>query len=162
MYMRYLFLGLFISLSLSLPAQLQKTLHQSFSVPDTVRIITFEINGEYVVEPWPGNVVMSETRISLYNANRSLFAYMLQNQRYELEGIVGTDSLRLASIVMERPDIQTSAGKVTELVDVRVFVPQVFIKAGEHTWQRKEEEHPAEETESQSSNKKGQGSSAHY
>lgn len=140
----------------ALEAQIQKTVHQSFDFPDSVRFISFQLAGNYVVETWPGNVVMSETRISLYNGSRGMLEYMLKNKRYELEGLVGTDSLTVRSIVMERPDIQTSEGRVTELLDVRLFVPQNFIKAGEGLWQRQEENTP--EKPEENAPQTGQGS----
>jgi len=132
-------------LSWSLFGQVQKTVHQSFSFPDTVKLISFDISGDYIVENWPGNVVMSETRISLYNGTRGMLEYMLKNKRYELEGVVGTDSLTVRSVVMERPDIRTSEGQISELLDVRIFVPQNFIKEDDGLWIRNEEtEQPQE------------------
>lgn len=145
-YMRYLFLAiLWCSVPLSLVAQIQQTVYQSFDFPDTVRFISFQLYGDYTAETWPGDVVMSETRISLYNGSRGMLDYMLKNQRYELEATVGADSLTVGSVVMERPAITTSKGQVTELLDVRLFVPRNFIKVADHLWRRQDEDSQEDE-----------------
>lgn len=139
----YLTVFLWCSAIWSLPAQIQKTVHQSFDFPDTVRVISFHLAGDYVVETWPGNVVMSETRINLYNGSRGMLEYMLKNKRYELEGGVGRDSLTIRSVVMERPDIRTSDGQqVTELLDIRIFIPKNFVEEKEGYWRRQDDEQP--------------------
>lgn len=122
--------------------QLQETVHQTFTLPDSVEVIALHINGSYGVESWPGNVVMSETRISLYNGSDGLLKHMLGTQRYALQSLTGADSLTIASVVMEKPEINTRQGPVQELVDIRLFLPDAFVKIAEHTWKRKDQTVP--------------------
>ncbi len=118
--------------------QLQKTIHQTYSMPDTVSLIELSINGPFAVQTWPGNVVMSEVRISLYNGSEGLLKHFMESQRYDIVSQVAGDSLRVQSLMMERPEIKTDKGVITELVDVRLFLPDTFEAVSEGVWRRKE------------------------
>ena len=107
-------------------------------MPDSVSLIEMSINGPLAVETWPGNVVMSEVRISLYNGSEGLLKHFMDSQRYDIRSHVSGDSLRIQSLIMERPEIKTTKGVITELVDVRLFLPDVFEAVSEGVWRRKE------------------------
>jgi len=124
--------------ALEASGQLQKTLHQTYTMPDSVSLIDLSINGPFAVETWPGNVVMSEVRISLYNGSEGLLKHFMDSQRYDIGSHVAGDSLRVQSLMMERPEIKTNKGVITELVDVRLFLPDTFEAVSEGLWRRKD------------------------
>jgi len=136
--LRVLFVSFYSLLALQVNGQLQKTIHQTYTMPDSVATIELSINGPFAVETWPGNVVMSEVRISLYNGSEGLLKHFMESQRYDIMGQVSGDSLRVQSLMMERPEIKTDKGVITELVDVRLFLPDTFESVSEGLWRRKE------------------------
>lgn len=125
-------------------AQLQKTIYKTYELPDSVDIIELTINGPFAVETWPGNVVMSEIRVSMYNGSEGLMKHLLQSDRYGLKSNVAGDSLWVQSIMMERPEIKNSGGSITELVDVRLFLPDSFEALQEGVWRRKKDKEEEE------------------
>ncbi len=136
--LRVLLLSLCSLFAFEAPGQLQKTIHQTYTMPDSVSLIELSINGPYAVETWPGNVVMSEVRISLYNGSEGLLKHFMDSQRYDIGSHIAGDSLRIQSFMMERPDIKTNKGIITELVDVRLFLPDTFEAVSDGVWRRKE------------------------
>jgi hypothetical protein len=81
-----LLLLLFCGLSMSrLPAQIQRIMHQTFPAGDSTAVITMDIYGDFVVETWPGNNILLETQVKLYNATVGILEHFLEAGRFELE-----------------------------------------------------------------------------
>ena len=135
--MKQLLTILICSLSLSAQAQIQKVLHQTFDL-DSIDVITFDLYGEYEVETWAGSKVLSETTIKLYQASPSVLKFFIEVGRYEIEGHRNVTSLILSSKDKERKAIKTSKGEVTEIVELKLFLPDTFAKTGEWSWRRVE------------------------
>lgn len=126
--------------------QIQRTIHNTFEVPDSVNTITFSITGPYVVEVWPGNMLMSEIKVNLYNGSEGLLKHLLGTDRYTLECQVESQLLSLKSVATEqRSEIKTSTGTLTELVDIRIFLPDSFEDRDDGIWQRKQKKEQQED-----------------
>lgn len=129
-----LVLGLFSSICGY--GQLQKITHQTFTVSDSVTILVIAPYGDYQFEAWPGNKIMLETKIKLYNATGSILDFLLESGRYEV--IIEREEalLRLVSKDKKRQAIRTKKGECFEEVEMRFFIPEEFISDGEHQWSR--------------------------
>ena len=126
--------------------QIQRTIHNTFEVPDSVNTIAFSITGPYVVEVWPGNVLMSEIKVNLYNGSEGLLKHLLGTDRYKLACQVESQLLSVKSVATEqRSEIKTSTGALTELVDIRIFLPDSFEDRNDGIWQRKQKKEQKED-----------------
>jgi len=122
-----IFMALFISLfyfQIS-SAQLTKVLHQTFDIGEA-ETVSLGITGEYKIEKWAGNTIMTETSIELYDATPNILKYFVKAGRYEIEGEENNTSYKLASKNAERKAIRTKQGECYEFVKIRVFVPEDF------------------------------------
>jgi len=129
-----------IFLAGSLFAQFSKTVHHTFEA-DSAQAITINIEGDVTVEPWEGNTVLVETNIRVYNASKSLFDFMVEEQgRYEVLGNQSGNTLAITSKDTERRIIQTKKGQANEEVIVRVRLPKKFTGEGAGPYTRKAEE----------------------
>lgn len=108
-------------------AQLMKTLHQTFEVQDFNEITLELLSDSTAIEPWAGNTIMTETKVELYDASPSLLRHFIEKQnRYGIQADTLPGVLRIHSTVDERKPIVTKHGNATEIVYIRVFVPQDF------------------------------------
>ena len=107
-----------------------KTLHQTFDVAGFDRLSYKILSDSTLVEPWAGNTLMTETRIELYGASPSLLRHFIEKEkRYQIESdTLENTTIHLFSTVDERRTITTKNGDATEIVRVRLFVPEDFIK----------------------------------
>jgi hypothetical protein len=124
----------------SLCAQFSKTVHHTFEA-DSAQTITIDIEGDVTVEAWEGNTILVETNIRLYNASKSLFEFMVDEQgRYEVLGNMNGSSLAITSKDSERRVIQTKSGQANEEVIVHVRLPKKFIGEGTGPFTREADE----------------------
>ena len=124
--MRYLFIlaiGLFSTQTLS--AQLSQVIHQTFDI-DEVEAISLDIVGEYEIEKWAGNTVMTETSIQIYDATPSIFKHFVKAGRYEILGENNEANYQLSSKDTDRRTIRTKRGDCYEFIKIRVFIPEDF------------------------------------
>lgn len=115
--------------------QLQKVFHQTFEI-DTINQIHFDQLGEYKVESWAGNNIMTETKVKLYQASEGILDHLIEAGRYELEANAQGESVRLSAKDKLRRPIKTHKGECAEIVELRIFIPDSFEKLGEHGWKR--------------------------
>ena len=125
--------------------QIQRTIHSTFDIPDSITAIELSITGPYAVEVWPGNVLMSEIKVNLYNGSEGLLTHLLETDRYTLACQLESQLLVLESVVTERSEIKTSTGALTELVVVRIFLPDSFEDRNDGVWRRKQKKEPKED-----------------
>lgn len=140
--MKYTFLLFsFLFLSISANAQLKKTVHQTFEIGEA-RNINLDVFGEYEIEAWPGNTIMSETKIELYDASPHILKFFLEEkERYKLTlNGEGEESVSLVSNDKERRSIQYKGKECFEQVKVKIFVPEEFVEVNPKTLRKKEEE----------------------
>ncbi|MFK8055910.1 MAG: hypothetical protein AB8F78_07320 [Saprospiraceae bacterium] len=140
MQLRFLLSTALLFLIGSLFGQFSKTVHHTFEA-DSAQTITINIEGEVIVEAWEGNTVLVETNIRLYNASKSLFEFMVEEQgRYEVLGNISGQTLAITSKDSERRIIQTKKGQANEEIFVRVRLPKKFTGEGSGPYARKADE----------------------
>ena len=109
-------------------AQLTKVLHQTFEI-DSVENLTISIVGEYELEKWAGNNILTETKIEIYNTTAGTFKYLIEEKkRYEIVAEINSTSASLFSFDSKRASIKNKeTGKECyEFIKVKIFVPDDF------------------------------------
>ena len=114
-------------------AQLTKVLHQTFEI-DSVENISISIVGEYELEKWAGNNILTETKVEIYDTTPGTFKYIIEElKRYEIVAEIDNTKASLFSFDSKRAPIKKSDAKDDEsynesfeLVKVRIFVPDDF------------------------------------
>ncbi len=128
----YPFMFLMVSL-VSGFSQNQKYLHQTFQL-DTATTVRLDLFGEFAVEPWVGDAVMIETKVSLYNASEGILKHFIDEGRYTVEAKLEGKTLLLTSKDKVRSPIGTSKRESREEVTVRVFIPEKMRPEGANSW----------------------------
>ncbi len=139
---------LFVCLSFTVQAQFEKIIHQTFEV-DQFDQIDLDVYGEYKVETWAGNVVLTESKIQLFDASPSIFDYYLGKKRYDLVAEETASGLLIKSFDRERKQIRTKKGECYEIIEITLFVPEDFEKKSENKLIREQEMEPAVTTDDQ-------------
>lgn len=124
-------------------AQNQKYIHQTFQL-DTATTVRLDLFGEFEIEPWVGDAVMIETKVSLYDASGGIFKFVIEQGRYEVEAQLEGEILTLVSKDKIRRPIGTSKGYSKEEVTMRVFIPEKMKSTGANTWTLPESERKKE------------------
>jgi hypothetical protein len=109
-------------------AQLTKVLHQTFEV-DSVDKITINLFGEYKIEKWSGNNVLTETKIEIYDTTPGIFKYFIEEKgRYDIVAEISNMTASLFSNDSERRTIKNKETnkECYEFVKVKIFVPDEF------------------------------------
>ncbi len=110
-------------------AQLTKVLHQTFDV-DSVEQITINLTGDYKVEKWAGDKILTETKVEIYDTTPGIFRYFIEEKkRYDIVAEINNMTASLFSNDPERKAIKNSkeADKACyEFVHVKIFVPDEF------------------------------------
>lgn len=129
-------------------AQYRKVVHQTFET-DSIDQIVLQLVGDLTIDTWPGNIIMTETTVNIFDASSGLVKHMMEAGRYESLSARPNESmiLTIASKDQDRKDIKVRRKvdgelverKVFELVDVRVFIPEEFAFMNEERthWERK-------------------------
>ena len=119
-------------------AQMEKTLHQSFSL-DSVDLVTLDLQEEVIVETWSGAGILTETKVELYYASRGLMKHFIEVQeRYKIESDGGTGSMRLVNTVPVRKSVQYKGQQCEEFITTKVYMPEEFELVDGKTLRRKE------------------------
>lgn len=127
----FLFICLFIFSNAQ--AQLEKVMHQTFEVGN-MEGISLDLVGEYDIEKWAGNTIMTETKVELYEASPAILNHFVsKDKRYEILADTLNNQLVLSSLDKERKPIRTKTQECPEIVHVRVFVPDTFEMTGDST-----------------------------
>ena len=120
-----LLFSVLILLGQSANAQLSKVLHQTFEI-DEVSTISLNLVGEYEIEKWAGNSILTETSIELYDAKPGIFEHFIKEGRYEIVSDINEGSAALSSKDSERKTIKTKRGDCYEFIKLKIFVPDDF------------------------------------
>lgn len=130
----------FLFFALNANAQLQKILHQSFEIEE-VNSISLDLYGEYEIEKWAGNTILTETHIQLFDATPSILRFFVEQGRYEIEGSLNNEtSFTMASKDKERRSLKTKEGECYEFIKVRILVPEEFTITNEKSLVRNTEQ----------------------
>ncbi len=109
-------------------AQLTKVLHQTFEI-DSVENLTIGIVGEYELEKWAGNNILTETKIEIYNTTAGTFKFLIEEKkRYEIVAEINSTKASIFSFDSKRASIKNKeTGKECyEFIKVKIFVPDDF------------------------------------
>ena len=115
----------FLVISQLATAQLSKVLHQSFEIGD-VKTVSLNLVGEYEIEKWAGNTILTETSIEIYDAKPGIFNHFVKEGRYEIIADVQEATATLTSKDRERKSIRTKKGECYEFIKLKIFVPDDF------------------------------------
>jgi len=118
------------------PGQVQRILHQEFALSDSITEIKAELYGDYKVETWPGNNILLESQIKLYNASEGIIEHLMEIGRYELLSEYQGTTLFLTARDLEHQTITTSRGESFEDLQQRLFIPADFKEVSSGHWQR--------------------------
>jgi hypothetical protein len=129
-----------ILLSSPAQAQLKKTLHRVFEVPETADKLVFNIyeGDTYDIIPWAGNTVMTETQVKMYQASRGVFDFFLEEGRYDFVTSPLSDSLIISSKDLLRQVIKLEEAEAVEQVHSRIYIPDYFVQQSTTVWERPE------------------------
>jgi hypothetical protein len=115
-------------------AQVEKTIHQTFDIGESKSIV-LDLAGDYSIHPWAGNTLMTETKVELYDASPAIMNHVYEKeQRYKIESDTLGGTIKLISFDKKREAIRTRSGTCTEIVHIKVFVPENFQSEGETTF----------------------------
>ena len=115
-----------------------KLLHQTFEVKDSVQEIHLDIYGEVQIEPWAGNVIMTETRVELQEVSSGLLKHLVDKGRYQVLAsnpdttvvlVLTSQITKLDSVVVKRKNEKTNQVenvRLQEKIKVRLFLPDSF------------------------------------
>ena len=109
-------------------AQLTKMLHQTFEI-DSVDKITLSLVGEYEIEKWAGNTILTETKVELYSATAGIFKFFIEEKgRYDIVAEIDGMTAALFSNDSERKTIKNKENDTEcfEIVKLKIFVPDDF------------------------------------
>jgi hypothetical protein len=133
-------IGLLMIGSLSLQAQLSRTMHQVFEI-DSVGMVKIDLwpqndNYQWEVEIWPSRHLMVETNVGLTNANEAILDFLTEEKRYELKMEKGQDLITLSNVLDELTPIGTKKGDINETIRLIIYMPGFLEKVDETTWKR--------------------------
>ncbi|MEO1517814.1 MAG: hypothetical protein AAFV95_22530 [Bacteroidota bacterium] len=131
----FLILGLSLLLFSSASAQLSKTLHQNFELEGFANL-QLDLEGEYQIEKWAGNTILTETIVEIFDATPAIFKHFIEAGRYEMEGLADEKTFQITSKDSERRPIRSKGGECYEFVKIRIFIPDDFEPDGEHRFTR--------------------------
>ena len=119
-------------------AQLEKVLHQTFEIGE-VENINLDFYGEYKIEPWAGNTVMTETQIRLTDASPAILKHFVEKaKRYDVVLDLDETTASFSSHDKERRTIESKYGQCYEEINMRIFVPDSYDIVNEKSLVRKE------------------------
>ena len=129
-----LIIGLFLLLTGTTYGQLQRTIHKTFSL-DSAEVVELNLYGDdYVVETWAGDNILTETKIKLYNASKTILNFFMERGRYDIEGQIEENILVLTSKNSSRPPIKNKDLQCHEVISLRIFMPDTFAESGGASW----------------------------
>lgn len=137
----FFFLFLLVVFPLLVLGQSRKVFHQTFAL-DSIKVIYFDVIDSLKVEPWAGNVALTETKITILNASKGVVNYLVEEDgRYHVDIKIAQDTFSMISRKRERPALHTADGRIMEEnVFIRVFVPENYQMVEPHIWVLPEEE----------------------
>lgn len=106
-------------------AQMERTIYQVFPA-DSVPTIAIDIPGTYEIVAWAGDNIMTETKIQVWNASPDIVKFLIENGRYQLAADKKEQALTIEAKLKERKPIKTPRGECTEIITLKIFVPDMY------------------------------------
>jgi hypothetical protein len=125
----------------ALSAQITDRLHWVFPV-DSVEQIKVEVVDPYTVVNWDGDKIMATSEITVHNASKGIVKFFIEeNRRYDIVDTLMADKvLIIDSYTSRRAPIESKGQPCHESVQVKIMLPNDFVKQSDDLWVRKEEE----------------------
>lgn len=130
--MKRLFILLLLAAPIALFAQDPADIfHKTINI-DSVKSISLDIaeSDELTVQNWPGNYLMIETSILMYNGQQSLMKTLKKEGRWDIEATITGESLQLTSKEKLRPVMRTKRGMTEDVVKIVIYLPEDFTGGG--------------------------------
>lgn len=115
---------LFFALQTSF-GQMERTFYQSFEI-DSAQSISIKLTGDFELNAWAGNTILTETNIQIWQASAPILDYFIKNGRFEIKMDKTPGDVLLRHLLPDRKPIKTSQGECTEVVTLKIFVPDTF------------------------------------
>ena len=128
-----------IVFAITLQAQVQKTIHQTFDVEDEVTQVALDIYDEFEVEHWASNTIMTVTKVELTSGSQYLLDFYAKKGRYDLDVSGASTSLKLVSKDKVRRGMKYKDMMVYEQVTMKILIPEDFELNGKTQLVRKKE-----------------------
>lgn len=100
-----------------------QVIHQSFDMGER-KSITVSIDIPYEVETWPGNTILTETKVQMENISPSILKHFIKQGRYEIVEQASDNSIELKLKELDRRPIRTKNGDAVETIKMKIFVPE--------------------------------------
>lgn len=99
---------------------------------DSVRSIDLDIaeTDQLEVKNWPGNYVLIETSVLMYNGQQNLMKTLKEEGRWDIEATLEEQHLQLVSKEKLRPVMRTKRGMTEDVVKVVIYLPEAFSGGG--------------------------------
>lgn len=130
--MKRMFLFLLLTLPMVLFAQDPADIFHKTIMVDSVKSISLDIaeSDELEVKNWPGNYVLIETSVLMYNGQQNLMRTLKEEGRWDIEAQITGQSLELVSKEKLRPVMRTKRGMTEDVVKVVIYLPEDFSGGG--------------------------------
>ena len=122
---------IFLLFSLSMQAQLERVIHQTFEIKEDVNTVALDLLDTYEIEKWAGNNIMTVAKIELTGGANHILDFFVKEGRYEMELKAEETTAALTNILKERKEMNWKNGLVFELVTIKMYIPEDFELAGE-------------------------------
>jgi hypothetical protein len=111
-------------------AQMERTTYQIFDV-DSVKIVTFDLAGDFDIHAWAGSNILVETNIQIWDASREILNFLIKDGRYDVTkdsaAAANTDVLAIHTKNPERKPIKRRDGReCREQATTKIFFPDIF------------------------------------
>lgn len=90
------------------------------------------------VKVWPGNHLMIETSVMLYNGRQNILEFFKEKGRWDFDSQVSGKQLTLAPKDNERRPASGEKGTMEDDVTIVIYVPEDFTSSNQKTWVRKD------------------------
>ncbi|MBP7821666.1 MAG: hypothetical protein KA010_02005 [Saprospiraceae bacterium] len=121
--------------SFNLQAQIEKTKHFVFNL-DSISTIKINVSDEFVVDFWPGNTMLIETNIQLFDANPNIFKSNDKEGRYDFLSSVNAQELTIYPKFTSRKTLQSKTQQLYEIVKLKLYISEEFQMTDPNTYTR--------------------------
>ncbi|PHI20359.1 hypothetical protein CEQ90_07825 [Lewinellaceae bacterium SD302] len=130
--MKPLFTLLFVFLTAGLFAQDPADIFHKTIPADSIKSVTLDIaeTDELSVVNWPGNYILIETSVLMYNGQKNLMRTLKEEGRWDIEPALSGSALTLTSVEKLRPVMKTKRGLTEDEVTVVIYLPEGFEGSG--------------------------------
>ena len=119
-------LALLISAAQMAAGQYVSSIHETIEA-DSASAITLDFVGDVEALNWPGNTVLVETDVRMYNTTEGAFEFFVEeDERYAVAAELVGGTLRIYNVKPERRPIKSRRGLAEEEVTIRIHVPDRF------------------------------------